>query len=169
MVTTNMGTIYREIKQGRPLPPHEELVVALERTADVLRHALDRELARWGLSIERYNALRILAGAEGGCHPTLEIAERMVARCPNITRLIDKLARKGLVKRDRCSKDRRVVWIRITGRGRKLMKESTAGVRAVVGKACCLPISDTKAMIDGLDAIRACVAVCTSRERVKRS
>lgn len=160
-----MPTFYAEIRQGRRLPPHEELLITLERTADVVRHALDRELLRWGISSEQYNALRILNGAPEGRHPTLEIANRMIARCPNITRMIDKLVRKGLVVRERCTRDRRVVWNRITAKGRRVLRESTAGVKAVVAKAGCISPMQARTMIQGMDSIRACVAVCTSRER----
>jgi DNA-binding MarR family transcriptional regulator len=164
-VVMKKAAIYGEIQQGRRLPPHEELLITLERTADVVRHALDRELRRWGISAEQYNALRILQGAPEGCHPTLEIADRMIARCPNITRMIDKLVRKGLVRRERCTRDRRVVWIRIADQGRRVLRESTAGVKAVVAKACCVSAGQARAMIAGMDSIRACVAVCTSREK----
>lgn len=164
-MVTIMPAIYEEIRQGRRLSPHEELLITLERTADVVRHALDRELRRWGISSEQYNALRILNGAPEGCHPTLMIANRMIARCPNITRMIDKLVRKGLVARERCTRDRRVVWNRITAKGRRVLRESTRGVKAIVAKACCVPAAVARTMIEGMDAIRACVAVCTSRER----
>ena len=98
------------------------MAVTLMRTSDVLHHAVEHALRPWGVSPEQYNVLRILqsAGAEG--LPTLEIADRMIARAPNVTRLIDKMIEKGLARRERCGLDRRVVRIWPTGESSKVLR-----------------------------------------------
>ena len=76
-----------------------------------------------GLSHTQYNVLRILRGAgeQGLC--CREVAERMITRDPDITRLLDRLERRGLLARSRDSQDRRVITVRITAAGQKLLKD----------------------------------------------
>ena len=105
-----MGKVSDEIKQERPFDrPEREVAVTLLRTGEVLRHAVESVLRPWDVSPEQYNVLRILHGAKEGGHPALEIARRMIARSPNITRMIDKMVAKGLTNRERVDSDRRVV------------------------------------------------------------
>ncbi len=72
------------------------------------------------LSATQYNVLRILRGAPEGL-PCGEIASRMITRDPDITRLLDRLEKRGLISRSRETKDRRMVMARITPHGLKLL------------------------------------------------
>jgi DNA-binding MarR family transcriptional regulator len=72
------------------------------------------------LSANQYNVLRILRGSPGGL-PCGEIASRMITRDPDITRLLDRLEKRGLISRSRETKDRRMVMARITPDGLKLL------------------------------------------------
>ena len=72
------------------------------------------------LSANQYNVLRILRGALEGL-PCGEIASRMITRDPDITRLLDRLEKRGLISRCRETKDRRMVMARITLEGLKLL------------------------------------------------
>ena len=112
------GGLQAEIKQTRPFRSSgQEAVVALLRTADVLRRRFAALLAPTEITVQQYNVLRILRGAGAAGLPTLEIAERMVERAPGITRLIDKLEAAGLVARERSAEDRRAVVCRATAKG----------------------------------------------------
>src|SRR5688572_3928574 len=95
--------------------------VALLRAADGVRRRMAGVLADAGLTLQQYNVLRILRGARPDPLPTLEIADRMIERTPGITRLLDGLARKGLVDRERSTEDRRAVLCRITPAGLELL------------------------------------------------
>ena len=75
--------------------------------------------------------LRILRGAGPRGLPTLDIAERMIEQAPGITRLLDRLERKALVRRERCPKDRRRVLVAITPGGLRLL----AGLDGPVAEA----------------------------------
>lgn len=75
-----------------------------------------------GISLQQYNILRILRGAKGKMSMQ-RVKERMIDRAPNATRLTDKLIAKGLVERERCEDDRRVVYVRISDKGLLLLKE----------------------------------------------
>src|SRR5688572_9880482 len=90
----------REIKQARPFRSMaEEAALAVLRTADVLRRRLSEAMEPVGITMQQYNVLRILRGAGEGGLPTLEIADRMLERQPGITRLLDRLERKGWIER----------------------------------------------------------------------
>ena len=113
-----------EIKQGKPFESLEaEVFLNLVRTADALSRGGEEILKLVGLSPNQYNVLRILRGAgeQGLC--CREVAERMVTRDPDITRLVDRLERRSLLTRSRDSKDRRIITVRITPDGLKILKD----------------------------------------------
>ena len=115
--------IQAEIKQAKPFSSlEEEALISLQRTADQLQWRISELLKPYGISPTQYNALRILRGAKGRGHSCSEIAKRMINRDPDITRLVDRLERRGLVQRAREEKDRRVVIARITPAGLQLLK-----------------------------------------------
>jgi DNA-binding MarR family transcriptional regulator len=76
-----------------------------------------------GITSQQYNVLRILRGAGPGGLPTLDIAERMIDHTPGITRLLDRLEVKKLVRRERPSGDRRQVLCYVTKAGLELLSE----------------------------------------------
>ena len=73
------------------------------------------------LTLHQYNVLRILRGSHPAGLPSGEIANRMIARDPDITRLVDRLEKRGLVRRARSRQDRRVVEVGITDAGLTLL------------------------------------------------
>jgi DNA-binding MarR family transcriptional regulator len=112
-----------ETKKSRPFPSLEaEGFLSALRTADVLQGSAAEFLKPYGLSPTQYNALRILRGAGAQGLACSEVAERMINRDPDITRLLDRLQRRGLVRRSRERKDRRVVRAFITARGFELLQ-----------------------------------------------
>jgi DNA-binding MarR family transcriptional regulator len=114
--------LQREIGQKKPFQSFgHEAVLAILRTADELNRRFGRVVAAEGLTSQQYNVLRILRGAEPDGLPTLTIAERMIERTPGITGLIDRLGEKGLVRRERCPRDRRRVLCHITARGLEVL------------------------------------------------
>ena len=92
----------------------------LLRTTDQLSRGLVLLLKAEQLSPTQYNVLRILRGALEGL-PCGEIGQRMITRDPDITRLLDRLEKRGLIARWRDSKDRRMVLARITPEGLKTL------------------------------------------------
>ena len=126
-----------ELRQTRPFAtPMQEAVVALIRTADLVRRSVGAVVEPHDITVQQYNVLRILRGAGERGLPTLDIAERMIEQTPGITRLIDRLEAKALVARERCTTDRRQVWCRITAGGLALLAKldeplTAAGERAL--------------------------------------
>lgn len=101
--------------------PEQEAFLGLWRTFDRL-HAMEEELfARFELTPQQYNALRLLRAAQPGTLRTLDLAERLVSRAPDITRLLDKLADRGLIERNRLATNRREVRVGLTVAGGALL------------------------------------------------
>ena len=106
-----------------PRQPHARTAYStLLSTADKVRTFFETVCAPFRITGQQYNVLRILRGAEPDGLPTLTIAERMIERTPGITRMIDRLAAKGLVAREVRPHDRRCVYCRITRNGLSLVK-----------------------------------------------
>jgi len=117
-------SLREEIRQNKPFAsPAQEAILALSRTTDVLQRRFAQLVEPHGLSLQQYNVLRILRGAGPEGTPTLEIAERMIQKTPGITRLLDKLEAKHLVRRKRCPKDRRQVLCWITEVGLRVLAD----------------------------------------------
>ncbi len=111
-----------EIGKKRPFDcPEQEAFLNIVRTADVLSADFARLFRAQGLSMSLYNALRIVAGVGAGGIPVRTIADRMIVREPDITRLVDRLEQRGLVRRCRSEADRRVVRVHITAEGAALV------------------------------------------------
>jgi DNA-binding MarR family transcriptional regulator len=123
-----------EIQQKRPFPSlSQEVGVGLLRTCDLIRRRMAEVVEPRGVTGQQYNVLRILRGAAPEPLPTLEIASRMIEATPGITRLLDRLEEKGLVRRRRCDSDRRQVHCWITPAGLGLLDELDPIVEATLG------------------------------------
>lgn len=113
-----------ELKQNRPFTSREqEAYLSLLRTADALQSQIEDWLKEFGLTGTQYNALRILRGAGEQGLPCREIGDRMITHDPDITRLLDRLEDRGLVKRARADRDRRVIYGKISSAGLKLLRQ----------------------------------------------
>ena len=118
------GKLQEEIKQNKPFATLEtEALLALQLTSDRILREGSLILKPWDLSPTQYNVLRILRGAEPDGLTCKGIGERMIQHDPDITRLMDRLEKRGLVRRERDGKDRRVVITRITQSGLDLLSQ----------------------------------------------
>src|SRR5690606_2124794 len=117
-------TLRQEIRQTRPFgSPEQEAYLGVLRTAAELEHQTTELLRPHGITPTQYNALRSLRGAgrEGLCRN--EVRDRLVARVPDATRLLDRMEALGLIAREREEGDRRFVTARITAMGARLLEE----------------------------------------------
>jgi DNA-binding MarR family transcriptional regulator len=117
--------LLRTLKQLKPfVSPEEEafigLQVAAQRVLDPWELCLKSHA---GLSAAQYNVLRILRGAVPDSLTTGGVANRLISRLPDVTRLIGRLVQRGLVCREPDESDRRVVRVRITPAGLDLLEE----------------------------------------------
>ena len=115
--------LQRELKKKQPFEsPEQEVMLNILRTNDQFQNRFGRLFREYGLTSSQYNVLRILRG-EGKPMPCLEVADRMIQVVPAITGLIDRLEKQELVRRERCTEDRRVVYIEITEKALELLKK----------------------------------------------
>lgn len=101
----------------------EEVNLNLGVASNILKNRFEKILAPFAITGTQYNVLRILKGVSPEGHPRCEIMQRMMDRAPDITRLIDRLEKQGLVLRDRTNEDRRMSITKITEKGLKLINE----------------------------------------------
>ncbi len=136
--------------------PQQEAYLALWRTYDRLRMFEDELFARFDLTAQQYNALRLLRAEHPEALPTLVLAERLVSRAPDITRLVDKLEERRLITRTRPPENRRSVLVAITEAGVALIDEIAGPLRACHAKQLGhVPATDLVKLIALLKAARA--------------
>ena len=117
------GVVARELKQSAFASGEQEILLGLLIASARIIEPWEKFLKTTaGLTNNQLNVLRILRGSHPARLACSEIAERMIARDPDITRLVDRLTRRGLVARLRSRQDRRVVEVAITGKGRELLR-----------------------------------------------
>ena len=118
-----MVKIEEEIQQKKFNSPQHKAVVNLLFTYGNISTTQYHTLKPYGLSVQQFNVLRILRGANGNPLCVQEIAKRMVHRSSNVTRIIDKLLKRDLVIRQECTENRRKMDILITDNGLELLKK----------------------------------------------
>ena len=145
-----------ELKQKKPFKDvAAEALLSVLRTASVLEHQLTEALKPYGITHTQYNVLRILRGAgnEGLCGR--EVAERMVSRVPDVSRLLDRMEEAELISRERDPDDRRHVTARITRKGLAMLEQATPQLEAVgrarVGQ---VPTGRLQELIEVLTSVR---------------
>ncbi len=115
--------LQQELKKRQPFDvPEQEAILNILRTNDQFQNQFGRLFRQFGLTSSQYNVLRILRG-ENRPLPSLEIADRMIQVVPAITGLIDRLEKQQLVCRQRSTDDRRVVFVDLTDKARRLLKK----------------------------------------------
>jgi len=125
------GTLAKEIGKTGPFESLEqEVLLNCIRTADFFMWEMAKVLKLSGLSSTQYNVLRILRGVGPAGLACQEIAARMITRDPDLTRLLDRLEKRGLVERQRQTDDRRVVRTTITPAGLAIVADLDAPINA---------------------------------------
>ena len=121
----------RRLLQTKFEGPHHEALLGLLLANAAVESMLDEAFSGTGLTQPQYNVLRILNGIHPGAHSRGEIARRMVRRAPDLTRMIDRLVRMGLVERAKGEQDHRQSLARITGKGRAQLEQMRPRVQQI--------------------------------------
>src|SRR4051812_724982 len=153
----NDGDLRAEIVQRRPFHSLKaEVAVSILRTAALIERHFAQVVAQTGITVQQYNVLRILRGAGDEGLPTLVIRDRMIHAAPGIPRLLDKLEKAGLARRERTSPDRRQVFCYITDKGLAILDELDEEMReaddAAVGD---ISESEQRQLLRLLEGVRA--------------
>lgn len=109
----------------------ERIAVLILRAADYVEQQGEQLLKSHGLTGTQYNVLRILRGAGPEGLPCKSVGDRMISHDPDMTRLLDRMEKRGLIARERQQDDRRVVKARITSSGLEILKKLDQPVREV--------------------------------------
>jgi DNA-binding MarR family transcriptional regulator len=150
--------VAEEIQQTRPFrSAAQEALLAVMLTGDRVQTLLAARLAQVDdITVQQYNVLRILRGAGPDGIPTLAIADRMIERTPGVTRLLDRLERKGWIERERLAGDRRQVICRASKAGLKLLAKLDAVVDDVDDQPKrALTTGELEQLVELLDRLRA--------------
>ena len=150
----------RELQDELDVPVHwrsraTEAFLAILRTAAVLDHQIDEALRPHRSGLTQYNVLRVLAGAGSAGLCGRQVAERLVARVPDVPRLLKRLETRGLIARERDAADRRHVTARLTPKGRHLVRAAGPRLEAILrSRLNRLSARTMLGLIDGLAAVR---------------
>lgn len=112
----------RRLLQTKFEGPHHEALLAVMLANAALDSMMDDVFDGSSITQPQYNVLRILNGVHPSAHSRGEIARRMVRRAPDLTRMLDRLVRMGLVERAKGEKDHRQSLAKITPQGRELLE-----------------------------------------------
>lgn len=153
----SQSAVQDEIGQRRPFHSVKaEVAVSILRTAALLERHFAQVVARTGVTVQQYNVLRILRGAGAEGLPTLVIRDRMIHAAPGITRLLDKLEKAGLARRERASPDRRQVFCYITPKGLEILAQLDEEMRRADDMAVgTLDDAEQRQLIKLLEGVRA--------------
>jgi len=133
-----------------------EAVDALLRTATAVERRLARVVEPAGITLSQFRVLRILRAAGEPGLPTLAIRDRMIDDAPGVTRLLNRLERAGLARRERSTSDRRLVHCHATPAGLALLARLDAEADAVDRRAAgVLTGKEQRRLLRALDAIRS--------------
>lgn len=159
--STRVLRVADEIQQARPFrSTAQEALLGVMLTGDRIRTLIADELARVSdITPQQYNVLRILRGAGPHGIPTLAIADRMIERMPGITRLLDRMDRKGWIERERLAGDRRQVICRASKAGLKLLAKLDELVDDIDDRPKrALDAGELEQLVELLDRLRATFA-----------
>ena len=120
-----------EIKQKKFKSEYQKLLLNVIFTGNWLNSQSIKAFKPFGVSPQQYNVLRILKGQHPKAITVNQIAERMLDKNSNASRLVDKLVVKALVKREVCEKDRRQMDVAITDKGLKLLTEMESNIEHI--------------------------------------
>lgn len=113
-------TLEKDINQHKFRNELQKSVINLIYTFNWMNEKIDKIFEQFEITQQQFNILRILRGA-GEPLSTLQIRQRMLDKMSDTSRIVDRLIKKGLVKKNVCKADRRLVDVLITPKGRKLL------------------------------------------------
>jgi DNA-binding MarR family transcriptional regulator len=146
-------TIENEIKQPKFRNEHQKAAINLIYTYNWTNEQMKKILDQHDITSQQFNILRILRGANAAIS-TLQIRERMLDRMSDTSRIVDRIIKKGMAKKNVCKTDRRLVDVVITVKGRKLLEKLDNCNNEMDAVLKNLSQSDAKNLNDLLDKIR---------------
>ncbi len=145
--------IEEEIKT-RFKSPYQKAIINIIYTANWLNYSIDKRLKEKGITHAQYNVLRILRGKYPEVCNAGEVKAVMLDKTPDLTRLIDRLLKKGLVERNQCPVNRRKVELKITRKGLDLLEVTDPIIEEETEKKRSITDEESEVLSDILDKFR---------------
>jgi DNA-binding MarR family transcriptional regulator len=114
-------TLETDIHQQTFRTEYQKAIINLIFTFNWVNEKINNHFGPFDITQQQFNILRILRGA-GQPLSTLQIRQRMLDKMSDTSRIVDRLVKKGLVKKTTCREDRRLVDILLTEKGKKLLQ-----------------------------------------------
>jgi MarR family transcriptional regulator, 2-MHQ and catechol-resistance regulon repressor len=146
--------IEQDIQQAKFRNEYQKVAINLMYTYGWLSEKTKEMFASEDITPQQYNILRILRGSHPQPLSTLQIRERMLDKMSDTSRIVDRLMTKGFVKKGTCKKDRRLVDITISDKGKKLLEKFDTREDELDGILSNLNKKEAVILSDLLDKIR---------------
>ena len=146
--------IGQEIKQSKFKNEYQKLAINVGFTSSWMQRATSCKLKVFKLTPQQFNILRILRGQHGEPATINLLTERMIDKSSNASRLVDKLVKKNLVKRQECPSDRRQVDVVISEKGLDLLLKIDKEEEEWLSEFKGLSVTEAKELNRLLDKLR---------------
>lgn len=134
---------------------HYRALLQLLRTSESLWNASRVFFDRWNLSPSQFNTLNLLHMNPDGC-TQIELSRLLIMHRSNITGLVDRLEKRGLLERKDNPNDRRAYKVILTAPGRKLIEKILPDYYAAAASIWKnFPVARTKQLIIDLEKLSA--------------
>ncbi len=144
----------KEIKQAKFRNEEHKAAVNIFYTNNWLRDKMACLFKTHEISIQQYNILRILRGQHPNPCTVRLLKNRMIDKMSDASRLVERLRQKGLVARETCEEDRRIVDIIITEKGLNLLMDIDAEEQGMDNLFSCLNEKELIKLNTLLDKVR---------------
>ena len=114
-------TLEKDINQQVFRSEYQKAIINLIYTFNWVNEKINRRFEPFDITQQKFNILRILRGA-GQPLSTLQIRQRMLDKMSDTSRIVDRLVKKGIVKKSISREDRRLVDVLLTDKGKKLLQ-----------------------------------------------
>jgi len=147
-------TLENEINQRKFRTEYQKARINIIYTYNWLSEKISSIFEEWDITPRQFNILRILRG-EGKPLSTLQIRQRMLDKMSDTSRIVDRLLKKGLVRKTPNGEDRRLVDVVITSKGKKLLEKIDPFEEAADKIMTQLTIEETRTLNALLDKLRS--------------
>ena len=147
-------TLEKDINQHVFRSEYQKSALNLIYTFNWVNEKINRQFESFDITQQQFNILRILRGA-GQPLSTLQIRQRMLDKMSDTSRIVDRLIKKGLVKKTVCREDRRLVDVLLTDKGKKLLQTMDGLNEEMDAIFKCLSEGEARQLNILLDKIRA--------------
>lgn len=150
-------SIEQDIRQASFRNNHQKAIINLIYTHNWMMERIKSLLADADITPQQFNILRILRGAHPKPLSTLQIRERMLDKMSDTSRIVDRLVGKGLVEKNICPTDKRLVDVLISDAGQQLLKSLDARTEDMDNVLGGLSEAEAQHLSDLLDQVRGSV------------